>query len=230
MVSHVDGAGREHRLEIRHLGISDYEDVWRAMDQFTTKRQRQKERSVDQCWLTEHRPVYTLGRRASIKDLKTNPRHIPVLDTDRGGGITWHGPGQIIVYLLLDIRRRGWGPGRLVALVEDAVLLFLGGLGLKGHRRAAMPGIYVAHAKIASLGFRIRHGCCYHGLSFNHKPDLQHFARIHTCGYADLPVTSLQELGVDLPQTECEQGLVQAITKTMCYNLNTHEGVATTDC
>ena len=208
----------EHKLRIQHLGISDYETVRQEMDQFTTKRQQQKDRYVDECWLTEHRPVYTLGRRADIKDLRANPLHIPVLDTDRGGGITWHGPGQVIVYLLLDIRRRGWGPRRLVALAEDAVLLFLSGLGIEGHRRAAMPGIYVENAKIASLGFRIRQGCCYHGLSFNHKPDLRHFARIHTCGYAELPVTSLQELGVDARQVECEQGLTQAIAKTMSYN------------
>ena len=201
---------------MRHLGISDYMTVRDEMDQFTTRRQRAH--CVDECWLTEHQAVYTLGRRARAKDLKSNPLHIPIVRTDRGGGITWHGPGQVIVYLLLDIRRRGWGPRRLVALAEEAVLLFLKNLGLEGHRRPGMPGIYVADAKIASLGFRIRHGCCYHGLSFNHQPDLQHFARMHTCGYADLHVTSLQDLGVDVPQAECEQGLVQAVTATMCYN------------
>ncbi len=213
------GGSLADNLQVTDKGVTDYADLCRRMDHRTSERLQNRYAATDECWITRHHSVYTLGRRADARHLKENPEHIPVLRTDRGGGITWHGPGQIIFYLLLDIRRKGWSVKHLVSLTEEAIISFLSRLGISGHRRPSMPGVYVCEEKIASLGFRIRQGCCYHGLSFNLCPNLKYFARMDTCGYAGLRVTSLAKLGADLSQAECERGILAGISSVMCYNI-----------
>jgi lipoyl(octanoyl) transferase len=150
----------------------------------------------DEVWLVEHPPVYTLGQAGRTTHLRRETA-IPVVRVDRGGQVTYHGPGQAIVYLLLDIRRRGLTVKRLVHLLEQAAIDVLAAHGVTGERRADAPGVYVAGAKIAALGLRVRAGCCYHGLALNVAMDLAPFADIDPCGYPGLAVTQLADLGVD---------------------------------
>jgi len=184
-------------VEIRHLGRAEYEPVWRAMQEFTAQRDAA---TSDEIWLTEHPPVYTLGVAARAEHL---PRgrinvtpNIPIVKTDRGGQITYHGPGQLVAYLLLDLRRRGLSVRPLVTLMESAVIGLLADYGIAAQARSDAPGVYVGNVKIAALGLRIRRGCCYHGLALNVDMDLQPFAAIDPCGYPGLAVTQLRDLGV----------------------------------
>jgi len=178
--------------ELRQLGRVGYEPTWQAMRDFTDRRAAH---TPDELWVLEHDPVYTLG-------LAGNPAHllnaggIPVVKTDRGGQITWHGPGQVVVYALLDLRRLGVGPRDLVRLIESAIIASVAGYGITAERRAGAPGVYVGEAKLAALGLRVRKGCSYHGLALNVDCALGAFAGINPCGYAGLEVTSLAQLGV----------------------------------
>lgn len=177
---------------VRELGRVEYEPTWRAMQQLTAARDPD---SADEIWLLEHPPVYTLGlggRAGHVLDAGA----IPVVRCDRGGQVTYHGPGQAVVYVLIDLRRLGLGVRELVRLLEDAVIAALDGAGVGAARRAGAPGVYVAGAKIASLGLRVRGGCSYHGLALNVDLDLQPFAGIDPCGYPGLAVTRLRDLGV----------------------------------
>jgi lipoyl(octanoyl) transferase len=179
----------------RILGRRSYRPVWEAMRRFTETREPA---TPDEIWYVEHDPVYTLGlngRREHVLD----PREIEVVHVDRGGQVTYHGPGQIVAYTLLDLRRRGLGPQELVALLEEAILRTLAAYGVAGRRVPGAPGVYVGEAKIASLGLRIRRGASYHGLAFNVAMDLEPFARIDPCGYRGLAMTDLARLapGVD---------------------------------
>lgn len=177
-------------LRLRRLGRMDYTACLAAMQQYTDERQAH---TPDQCWLVEHPPVFTLG-------LAGKPEHvldagaIPVVRCDRGGQVTYHGPGQVVLYTLLDLARAGLGIKALVTALEQAAIDLLATLGVDGQRRPGAPGVYVGGAKIAALGLRVRRGCCYHGLSFNVAMDLAPFGRINPCGHAGLAVTQLREL------------------------------------
>ncbi len=178
-------------LTVRHLGLRDYAPVVAAMQAFTESRDAD---SGDEIWLLEHPPVYTLGR-AALPDHVLAPGAIPVVRTDRGGQVTYHGPGQLVAYTLIDLRRRRLGVRDFVHLLEGCLIDLLAGYGIPAGRRAGAPGVYVADAKIAALGLRVRRGCAYHGVSLNVDMDLEPFARINPCGYPGLRVTQLAALG-----------------------------------
>jgi lipoyl(octanoyl) transferase len=180
----------------RPLRPLEYEPTWWAMQDFTSHRGPD---AADELWLVEHPPVYTLGQAGRPEHL-LDPGGIPVIQVDRGGQVTYHGPGQLVAYLLLDLHRGRLGVKGLVALLEQGVLDLLAGYGIAAETRPGAPGVYVAGAKIASLGIRVRRGCSYHGLALNVDMDLEPFSRINPCGYPGLAVTQLRELGgpVDL--------------------------------
>jgi len=176
----------------RALGRADYEPVWRAMQAFTKAR---GDATPDELWFVEHPPVFTLG-------LAAKPEHvldagaIPVVRIDRGGQVTYHGPGQLVAYVLVDLKRAGYGVKELVRRLEQSVIDLLAAYRLEGARRAGMPGVYVAGAKIAAVGLRVSRGCTYHGISLNVDADLAAFSRINPCGYPGLAATRLADLGV----------------------------------
>lgn len=179
-------------LEVRRLGRVDYEPTWRAMQAFTARR---GPHTPDEIWLLEHPPVFTLGL-AGKREHILRVSDIPIIPVDRGGQVTYHGPGQVIAYLLLDLKRRGYGVRELVHRMEQAVIDLLAGHGIRGHRVEKAPGVYVEGKKIAALGLRIRQGMSYHGLALNVDMDLTPFGYINPCGYAGLEVTQLRSLGV----------------------------------
>lgn len=183
---------------VRRLGRVEYEPTWRAMQRFTAERAAD---AADEVWLLEHPPVYTLGVAGRPQHLPRIANGIPVVKTDRGGQITYHGPGQIVLYTLLDLRRRGLAVRPLVRLLEQSVIDVLAGYGVAAAARVEAPGVYANGAKIAALGLRIRDGCCYHGLAFNVNMDLSPFHAIDPCGYSGLAVTQARELGItDTPE------------------------------
>lgn len=194
-IATVASAGPRPSAEVRVRihGRAEYEPTWRAMQEFTAKRGAD---GADELWLTEHPPVYTLGVAGRAEHLPRVANGIPVIRTDRGGQITYHGPGQIVAYLLLDMRRRGLTVRPLVRLMEQAVIDLLAAYGIAGEGRMEAPGVYVNGAKIAALGLRIRNGCCYHGLAFNADMDLSPFHAIDPCGYSGLAVTQARDLGI----------------------------------
>ena len=176
---------------LRDLGRQPYAPVWRAMQAFTDARD---EATPDELWLVEHDPVFTLGQAGKPEHVLM-PGDIPVLHVDRGGQVTYHGPGQIVLYPLLDLRRLKVGVKDYVCKVEQAMIDTLADWNIEAVRRAGAPGVYVGDAKIGALGIRVRHGCTFHGLAFNIAMDLEPFRRINPCGYAGLRVTSLADLG-----------------------------------
>jgi lipoyl(octanoyl) transferase len=190
---------------IRRFGIAEYEPVWREMQSFTAARNTG---TPDELWLVEHPPVYTLGLNGKAQHLPRTDNGIPVIKSDRGGQITYHGPGQIVVYTLLDLRRRGLGVRALVRKLESAVIELLADYGLAANGRVDAPGVYVAGAKVAALGLRVRNGCCFHGLSLNVDMDLSPFRSIDPCGYPGLQVTQLRDLGIDEPTETVADKLV----------------------
>lgn len=177
---------------VRRLGLVEYEPTWRAMQRFTAERAAD---TADEIWLLQHPPVFTLGLAGKPEHLRRDIG-VPLVHVDRGGQITYHGPGQIVAYLLLDLNRRRLKVRELVQAMEQAIIDLLADHAIEATRRAGAPGVYVAGAKIAALGLRVRHGCTYHGLSLNVAMDLAPFAAINPCGYSDLPVTQLRDLGV----------------------------------
>lgn len=181
-------------LAVRHLGRTEYAATCDAMREFTGTRAAA---TPDELWLTEHPGVYTLGQAGKPEHL-LRANGIPVVRADRGGQVTYHGPGQVVAYALLDLRRRRMTVRRLVGLLEEAVIDLLAAHRVRGERRPGAPGVYVGGAKIAALGLRVRGGCCYHGLALNVDMDLAPFADINPCGYEGLAVTQLRDLGVAL--------------------------------
>jgi lipoyl(octanoyl) transferase len=173
------------------LGRVPYEPTWRAMQRFTDQRQPD---TADEIWLLEHDPVFTLGMNADRSHVLA-PGDIPVLQIDRGGQVTFHGPGQLVVYPLIDVRRAQLTVRALVSALERAVIEYCACFGIRAECRASAPGVYVDGAKLASVGLRIRRGGSYHGLAFNINMDLEPFRRINPCGYAGLAMTQLSELG-----------------------------------
>ncbi len=192
---------------VRYLGRVEYEPTWRAMQAFTAQRTAE---TPDELWLLEHPPVFTLGQAGRAEHLIA-ATDIPVVPIDRGGQITYHGPGQVVAYVLVDLRRRGYGIRELVSRMEQAVIDLLAAHAITAERLAGAPGVYVGGAKIAALGLRVRHGCTYHGLAFNVDMDLAPFAAINPCGYAGMAVTQCRDLGVDLSVAQAEQALAAAL-------------------
>jgi len=176
---------------VRDLGRRAYEPVWRAMQAFTDARGPD---TPDELWLVEHDPVFTLGQAGKPEHVLM-PGDIPVLHVDRGGQVTYHGPGQIVLYPLLDLKRLKVGVREYVERIEQAVIDTLAEWNIEGSRREGAPGIYVGGAKVMALGIRVRRGCTFHGLAFNIAMDLSPFHRINPCGYAGLQVTSVVDLG-----------------------------------
>jgi len=173
------------------LGLQPYLKIWRQMQRFTDAR---NEQTADEIWLLQHHPVFTQGQAGKAEHL-LDPGQIPVIQADRGGQVTYHGPGQLIAYLLLDLRRRRLGIRPLVSLMEASIVELLAGYGISAAPRADAPGVYVGECKIASLGLRVRRGCSFHGLSLNVSMELEPFLRINPCGHPGLKVTQLSDLG-----------------------------------
>ena len=195
----------------RRLGLVAYEPTWRAMQAFTQARGAD---TPDQLWILEHPPVFTLGlagRRAHV----LSPGDIPVVATDRGGQVTYHGPGQAIAYVLLDLRRRAIGVKELVRRLEQAVIDLLRDYRIAGERRTGMPGVYVDGAKIAAVGLRIARGCSYHGIALNADLDLEPFGRIDPCGYPGLASTRLADLGVGDKIDAVQQKLAGSVRRCL---------------
>ena len=195
-------------MKVRNLGLVAYEPTWRAMQAFNAARTAATE---DQLWLVEHPPVFTLGLAGRREHVRA-PGDIPVVATDRGGQVTYHGPGQAVAYVLADLRRLGIGVRELVRRIEEAVIVVLRGYGIEGVRRAGMPGVYVGDAKIAAIGLRIARGCSYHGVALNVDADLEPFSRIDPCGYPGLAATRLADLGVRDKIAAVQQNLAVALT------------------
>jgi lipoyl(octanoyl) transferase len=199
--------GEDRSLIIKSLGRVDYEPTWRAMQAFTARRGAD---TPDELWLCEHPPVFTLG-------LAGKPEHllkdigVPVVKIDRGGQITYHGPGQIVAYLLLDLKRRGLTVKGLVQRMEQAVIDLLAQYGIAATRLTGAPGVYVGGAKIAALGLKVKNGCCYHGLALNVAMDLSPFSAINPCGYAGMAVTQLTAFVPDIAAPQVAARLTLAL-------------------
>jgi lipoyl(octanoyl) transferase len=193
----------------RRLGRVAYEPTWRAMQAFNAARTSE---TPDQLWLVEHPPVFTLGLAGKREHLLA-PGDIPVVSTDRGGQVTYHGPGQVVAYPLLDLRRAGYGVRELVRRLEGALIDVLEGYGIRGERKSGMPGVYVGDSKIAAIGLRVARGCTYHGVALNVDMDLEPFSRINPCGYAGLAATSLAAQGAGDKIDAVQQRLGDAIVR-----------------
>lgn len=194
---------------IRHLGLIDYQTAFNKMRHFTEER---TDETADEIWLLQHPPVFTQGMNGKAEHL-LSPGEIPVVEVDRGGQVTYHGPGQLVIYLLLDLRRRNLGVRQVVSAMEKAVIALLKSYGLDSEARQDAPGVYVGGKKIASLGLRVRRKGCYHGLSLNVDMDLEPFQRINPCGYRGLDVTQLRELGVNDSLDEIAEKLVSRLSE-----------------
>lgn len=178
-------------LIIRDLGLVDYTETWQRMQQFTDNRD---ESTIDEIWLLEHPPVFTQGQAGKAEHLLF-PGDIPVVKVDRGGQVTYHGPGQLVAYVLLDIKRRKIGVRELVTLIENVIVGTLQANQVNAYAKADAPGVYVDEAKVASLGLRVRKGCTFHGLALNVAMDLSPFSRINPCGYAGMRMVQSSDLG-----------------------------------
>ncbi len=194
-------------IHVKALGMVDYEPTWRAMQRFTAERTAD---TVDEIWLVQHPPTYTLGQAGKPEHL-LNPTGIPVVKIDRGGQITYHGPGQIVAYLLLDLRRWKINVRELVRLMEQAVVDLLADYGVQAEGCEDAPGVYVDNAKIAALGLKIKNGCCYHGLAFNVDMELSPYTHINPCGYQGLKVTQCIEHGIAAQLEELQAELTQKL-------------------
>lgn len=207
---------------VKHLGLSDYTSTYEAMRVFTQTRTSE---TPDEIWVLEHPPVFTLGLAGDAGNLHSPSNQIPLVQVDRGGEITYHGPGQIVVYLLLDLRRLGLFVKELVFRIEQALIDTLADYGLQAKRQAGAPGIYVSKqdgvaaeflgAKIAALGLKVSKGCSYHGLALNIATDLDAFARIHPCGYEGLKTVDMQTLGIGDNMEIISQTLIGHLQKQL---------------
>jgi lipoyl(octanoyl) transferase len=191
-------------MKIKTLGLVDYAATYQAMQDFNAQRD---DSTPDEIWLLQHPPVFTLGLAGKPEHI-LDAGNVPVVKIDRGGQVTYHGPGQLVVYLLLDLKRRNIGVRELVRKMEQAIIDTLADYGITSQRLAGAPGIYVNGAKIAALGLRVKRGCCYHGLAINVAMDLAPFARINPCGYAGMQVTQTKDLGVRANMNEIGEKLV----------------------
>jgi lipoyl(octanoyl) transferase len=201
-----------HTLLVKHLGRVEYEPTWRAMQQFTESREQG---STSEAWIVEHPPVFTQGQAGKPEHLLA-VNEIPLVQSDRGGQVTYHGPGQVVIYLLLNLRDTGMGIRGLVTAIEDSIIAMLAEQNIDAASRRDAPGVYVDEAKIAALGLRVKRGFTYHGLSFNLDMDLSPFQQINPCGYQGLAVTQGSELGLSL---SFEQ-VANAILEELCSRIH----------
>ena len=181
------------QIIIRQLGLSDYETTWQAMQEFTRNREAE---TPDEIWVLEHPPVFTLGTNGKSEHI-LNAGDIPVVNIDRGGQVTYHGPGQLVIYLLLNLHRRKLGIRKLVTIIEDTIVDLLGEYNINANSDPDAPGVYVDGKKIAALGLRVSRGCTTHGLSLNINMDLAPFSRINPCGYQGLEIIQCKDLGIN---------------------------------
>jgi len=201
-------------LTIRQLGLQEYEPCWHAMQAFTEQRDAA---TSDEIWCVEHPPVFTLGR-AGRREHIHNVGDIPVVHVDRGGQITYHGPGQVVLYLLIDLKRRSWGIRHLVSLLETAIIEMLAAYQIDAATKEGAPGVYVNGDKIAALGMRVRKGCTFHGLSLNVAMNLTPFSQIDPCGYPGLAVTQTNQLSNLTDPAQAERDLLAHLTHLLEYD------------
>tara|TARA_B100000795_G_scaffold233589_1_gene192397 strand:- start:40 stop:738 length:699 start_codon:yes stop_codon:yes gene_type:complete len=204
-----DGSQVLPLLVVRRLGLQEYEPIWKSMRYLVEQANATRN---DEIWLLSHKPVFTQGQAGKAEHI-LNPVQIPVVQIDRGGQVTYHGPGQLVVYLLLNVNRRKMGIRDLVNVIERAIIQTLGEFGITANSKAKAPGVYVNDAKIAALGLRIRKGWSYHGLSLNVQMDLEPFSRINPCGYENLAVTQIAD---QVPATET---LMQNVSRVLSNKL-----------
>lgn len=201
------------RLTIRQLGRTDYETTWHAMQRFTAERDGA---TADELWLTEHDAVYTLG--LNRKDVRlANRDDIPLVLVDRGGKITYHGIGQVVIYFLIDLKRKSLNVRQLVSAMENSIIDLLAESGITAKARSDAPGVYVDGSKIASLGLRLKQQCCYHGLALNVDMDLSPFASIDPCGYKGMQVTQIRDLGFAISPHQAGENLLKKLADKLAY-------------
>ncbi|HEY3299740.1 MAG TPA: lipoyl(octanoyl) transferase LipB [Methylophilaceae bacterium] len=209
-------------LKIRNLGLTDYQQTWHAMQAFTAQRNAE---TTDELWLTEHDAVYTLG--LNRKEVKPPTRDdIPVVLVDRGGKITYHGKGQVIIYLLIDLKRKNLSIRQIVSAMENSMISLLAEYQIQAEARVTAPGVYVGEKKIGALGLRLKNQCSYHGLSLNVDMDLSPFAAIDPCGYQGQEVTQTRDLGIALSMEPAGKKLLTYLTNDLQYGKVTHESGA----
>ena len=201
-------------LIVRRLGVQPYEPVLKAMQRFTDERGQD---TADEIWLLEHEPVFTQGQAGKEEHLLA-PGTIPVVKVDRGGQVTYHGPGQLIVYLLLNLKRLKVGVRELVALMEQAVVDVMASYEIEAYPKADAPGVYVDGNKLASLGLRVRRGCSFHGLALNIDMDLSPFQRINPCGYPGLEMVQVKQLAASADMAAVSQRMLEYLTERLGYN------------
>ncbi|MDP0588633.1 MAG: lipoyl(octanoyl) transferase LipB [Candidatus Endonucleobacter bathymodioli] len=213
-----------HSLFVCQLGRQSYHPVWQAMKDFTDKRDAS---TPDEVWFVEHNSVFTLGQAGKLEHVLA-PGDIPVIKVDRGGQVTYHGPGQMVMYLLVDARRAGCGPRRLVTTLENSAISLLSRYNIEAYSKPEAPGVYVNNAKIACLGLRFRKMCSYHGLSINVDMDLEPFQRINPCGYAGQPMTSIKEFYPNVIMTNVAKVMLECLMEELgtcstyyCSNIST---------
>jgi len=204
----------QNKLIVKKLGRQDYEPVWKAMHKFTDER---TEEDVDQVWLVEHNPVFTQGQAGKAEHV-LNAGDIPVIQSDRGGQVTYHGPGQLVAYFLINIRRKKFGVRDLVTHIENLVINTLKAYNIDSSARPDAPGVYVDGKKICSLGLRIRRGCSFHGLALNVDMDLSPFLRINPCGYQGMELAQVSQLGGPSELENVEQQLIQELVELLGYD------------
>lgn len=204
----------QNKLIVKKLGRQDYEPVWKAMHKFTDER---TEEDVDQVWLVEHNPVFTQGQAGKAEHV-LNAGDIPVIQSDRGGQVTYHGPGQLVAYFLINIRRKKFGVRDLVTHIENLVINTLKAYNIDSAARPDAPGVYVDGKKICSLGLRIRRGCSFHGLALNVDMDLSPFLRINPCGYQGMEMAQVSQLGGPSEIENVEQQLIQELVELLGYD------------
>lgn len=201
-------------LVVKNLGEKPYAETWQAMKSFTDSRD---ECAADEFWYVQHPPVYTLGQAGKVEHLLT-PGDIPIVHSDRGGQVTYHGPGQLVCYLLLDIRRLQLGVRDLVTAIEQSIVQLINSYGVVAEAKPEAPGVYVDGRKLAALGLRIRKGCSYHGLSLNVDMDLGPFSNINPCGIEGLEVVDMKRLGIDRPMAKIMEELTDILVQQIGYN------------
>ena len=215
MIEQADNTPIERQLIVRQLGRQTYVPIWQRMQAFTDQRSAE---SVDELWLVEHDPVFTQGQAGKAEHLLM-PGDIPVVQVDRGGQVTYHGPGQQVAYFMIDLRRKKIGVRQLVTAIESAVVDLLKGYGIESAPRPDAPGVYVEDKKICSLGLRIRKGSSFHGLALNVKMDPEPFQRINPCGYAGMQITQVSECGGPGELVTVGEDLVASISKLLDYSI-----------
>jgi lipoyl(octanoyl) transferase len=203
-------------LVVKNLGEEPYTETWHAMKKFTNSREAH---APDEIWFVQHPPVFTLGQAGKVEHLLT-PGDIPVVHSDRGGQVTYHGPGQLVCYLLIDVRRRKLGVRDLVTAIEQSIVQLIKAYGVVSESKREAPGVYVDGRKLAALGLRIRKGCSYHGLSLNVDMDLEPFSYINPCGFEGLEVIDMKRLGIDRSMTEVREALTDILIRQIGYNTN----------